>query len=178
MARPLKENTVILRLHWQYHVKRDGQRRARQCFNGSKQAAPILYALAKTILLVSNILSNINSVHLQLSRISVCLVEMLKMSLLTLRLLKFLHSRWSIINIMNGTCIDFGRSLTSQECSLSFEHYKNIQNLASFGNNTSTTFWWVLLSTSTSNTLHMIVPFTKLHSKVIKFYYFEWLMIC
>ena len=28
MARPLEENTIIPRLHWQYHVKRDGQRRA------------------------------------------------------------------------------------------------------------------------------------------------------
>ena len=48
MARPLEENAVILRLHWQYHVKRDGQQRARQCCNGPKRAAPILYALAKT----------------------------------------------------------------------------------------------------------------------------------
>ena len=30
MACPLEENDVILRSHWQYHVKRDGQRRARQ----------------------------------------------------------------------------------------------------------------------------------------------------
>ena len=48
MARPLEGNAVILRLHWQYHVKRDGQRRARQCCDGSKRAAPILHALAKT----------------------------------------------------------------------------------------------------------------------------------
>ena len=45
---PLEENTVILRSHWQYHVKRDGQHRARQCCNGLKQVAPILHALAKT----------------------------------------------------------------------------------------------------------------------------------
>ena len=48
MARPLEENAVILRLHWQYHVKRDGQQRAQQCCNGSKRAAPILYEFAKT----------------------------------------------------------------------------------------------------------------------------------
>ena len=48
MARPLEDNAVILRSHWQYHVKRDGQRRARQCCDGSKRAAPILHALAKT----------------------------------------------------------------------------------------------------------------------------------
>ena len=36
MARPLEENAVILQFHWQYHVKRDGQQRARQCCNGSK----------------------------------------------------------------------------------------------------------------------------------------------
>ena len=28
MARPLEENAVILRSHWQYYVERDGQRRA------------------------------------------------------------------------------------------------------------------------------------------------------
>ena len=48
MACPLEDNAVILRLHWQYHVKRDGQRRARQCCDGSKRAAPLLHALAKT----------------------------------------------------------------------------------------------------------------------------------
>ena len=48
MARPLEENAVILRSHWQYHVKRDGQRQARQCCNGLKRSAPILHALAKT----------------------------------------------------------------------------------------------------------------------------------
>ena len=41
MARPLEENAVILQSHWQYHVKRDGQQRARQCCDGSKRAAPI-----------------------------------------------------------------------------------------------------------------------------------------
>ena len=48
IERPLEENAVILRSHWQYHVKRDGQRRARQCYDGSKRAAPLLYAFAKT----------------------------------------------------------------------------------------------------------------------------------
>ena len=48
IVHPLEENAVILRSHWQYHVKRDGQRRAKQCCNGLKRAAPILYALAKT----------------------------------------------------------------------------------------------------------------------------------
>ena len=48
MVRPLEENAVILQSHWQYHVKRDKQRRARQCCNGLKCAAPILHALAKT----------------------------------------------------------------------------------------------------------------------------------
>ena len=28
MARPLEDNTVVLRSHWQYHVKQDGQQRA------------------------------------------------------------------------------------------------------------------------------------------------------
>ena len=48
IERPLEENAIILQSHWQYHVKQDGQRRARQCYDGSKQVAPILHALAKT----------------------------------------------------------------------------------------------------------------------------------
>ena len=48
IIRPTEENAVILRSHWQYHVKRDGQRRARQYCDGSKRAAPLLRALAKT----------------------------------------------------------------------------------------------------------------------------------
>ena len=46
IARPIDINTIILRPHWQYHIKYCGTRRARQCCNGSKQAAPILHALA------------------------------------------------------------------------------------------------------------------------------------
>ena len=46
--RPTEDNAVILRSHWQYHVKQDGQHRARQCCDGSKRAAPLLYALAET----------------------------------------------------------------------------------------------------------------------------------
>ena len=33
---------------WQYHVKRDGQRRTQQCCNSLKSVSPILYALVKT----------------------------------------------------------------------------------------------------------------------------------
>ena len=97
------------------------------------------------------------------------------MSLLILLHLKSLHSWWLIINIMNGTWINSARSLTSPEYSLSFIHSEETQNLVSFGNDTSITSWWVLLLTS--NTLPMIVPFTKLHSKVIKSYHYKWLMI-
>ena len=39
---------ILLRPHWQYSVKRDGTRRSRQCCDGSKRAAPLLHALAKT----------------------------------------------------------------------------------------------------------------------------------
>ena len=45
---PNDPRTIILRPHWQYHIKRDGTRRARQCCNGSKYAAPLLHALAMT----------------------------------------------------------------------------------------------------------------------------------
>ena len=42
---PLPQNCVLLRPHWQYHVKRCGVRRSRQCADGSKQSAPILHAI-------------------------------------------------------------------------------------------------------------------------------------
>ena len=45
---PNDPNAIILRPHWQYHIKRDGTRRARQCCNGSKYAAPLLHAIAMT----------------------------------------------------------------------------------------------------------------------------------
>jgi len=45
---PKDRKTIILRPHWQYHIKRDGTRRARLCCNGSKQAAPLLHALSLT----------------------------------------------------------------------------------------------------------------------------------
>ena len=39
---------IILRPHWQYHIKRCGKRRARLCCNGSKRAAPLLHQLTLT----------------------------------------------------------------------------------------------------------------------------------
>ena len=36
MERPLEDNAFIHRSHWQYYVKRDGKRQARQCCNSSK----------------------------------------------------------------------------------------------------------------------------------------------
>ena len=40
------KGAIVLRPHWQYHIKRCGTRRARQCCYGSKRAAPILHTLA------------------------------------------------------------------------------------------------------------------------------------
>ena len=45
---PTEDNVVLLWSHWQYRVKRDEQRRARQYCDDSKPAAPLLHALAKT----------------------------------------------------------------------------------------------------------------------------------
>ena len=45
---PSDRKTIILRPHWQYHIKRDGTRRTRLCCNGSKQAAPLLHVLSLT----------------------------------------------------------------------------------------------------------------------------------
>ena len=44
----LPRNSVILRPHWNYVVKRSGVRRSRQCCNGSKFAAPLLHAMVST----------------------------------------------------------------------------------------------------------------------------------
>lgn len=41
-------NAIVLRQHWQYHIKRDGERRARNCCDGSPPAAPILHRFAQT----------------------------------------------------------------------------------------------------------------------------------
>lgn len=42
------KDAMIICLHWQYAVKRDGQQRSHQCCNGSKRVAPRLHALAQT----------------------------------------------------------------------------------------------------------------------------------
>ena len=42
----LPPKSILLRPHWQYHIKRDGTRRSRQCADGLPKAAPILHALA------------------------------------------------------------------------------------------------------------------------------------
>ena len=48
IAPPVDRKAIILRPHWQYHIKRCGTRRARLCCNGSKYAAPLLHELALT----------------------------------------------------------------------------------------------------------------------------------
>ena len=44
----LPRNTVILQPHWNYVVKRSRVRQSRQCYNGSKIAAPLLHAMVST----------------------------------------------------------------------------------------------------------------------------------
>ena len=46
VARP--PDAIVLRPHWQYHIKRDGTRRSRNCCDGSPRAAPILHGLITT----------------------------------------------------------------------------------------------------------------------------------
>ena len=48
MEQPIEDNAYILWSYPQYYVKRDGQWLVRQWFDGSKQAAPLPRALAKT----------------------------------------------------------------------------------------------------------------------------------
>ena len=44
----LPKDSMILRPHWIYVVKRSGVRRSRQCCNGSKFAAPLLHTMVST----------------------------------------------------------------------------------------------------------------------------------
>ncbi|KAG7374842.1 reverse transcriptase RNA-dependent DNA polymerase [Nitzschia inconspicua] len=39
---------IILRLHWQFQIKRSGERRSRSCCDGSLRAAPLLHQVAST----------------------------------------------------------------------------------------------------------------------------------
>eukprot|EP00980_Cylindrotheca_fusiformis_P004426 scaffold946_cov73-Cylindrotheca_fusiformis.AAC.1 len=42
------KDAIVLRQHWQYQIKRDGTRRARNCCDGSPRAAPALHRFAKS----------------------------------------------------------------------------------------------------------------------------------
>ena len=42
------KDAIVLRPHWQYHIKMCGTRQVQQCCDGSKHAAPMLHALAST----------------------------------------------------------------------------------------------------------------------------------
>jgi hypothetical protein len=41
-------NAIVLRQHWVYILKADGSRKARNCCDGSYQAAPVLHGSSKT----------------------------------------------------------------------------------------------------------------------------------
>jgi hypothetical protein len=45
---PRPPTAIVLRQHWQYHIKRDGTCRARNCCDGSPRAAPALHKLVET----------------------------------------------------------------------------------------------------------------------------------
>ncbi|GAX10430.1 hypothetical protein FisN_21Lu161 [Fistulifera solaris] len=42
------KHAIVLRQHWNYSVKKDGERRSRNCCDGSKKAAPALHGYAST----------------------------------------------------------------------------------------------------------------------------------
>ena len=44
----LPKGGILLGPHWQYHINRTGQRRTRDCCDGSARAAPLLHQLAST----------------------------------------------------------------------------------------------------------------------------------
>jgi hypothetical protein len=45
---PPPRNTILLRMHWQNHIKRSSERRSRSCCDGSPQATPMLHQVAST----------------------------------------------------------------------------------------------------------------------------------
>jgi len=45
---PQPADTVVLQQHWQYHIKLDGTRHARNCRYGSPRATPSLHKYAQT----------------------------------------------------------------------------------------------------------------------------------
>ena len=47
-ASTLSSDSILLRAHWNYTVKRDGTRRSRLCGDGSKRSAPMLHSIAAT----------------------------------------------------------------------------------------------------------------------------------
>lgn len=53
-------NAIVLRPHWRYSMKRDGERRARNCCDGSKRSAPLLHGIASTY---SSCVEKTNSTH-------------------------------------------------------------------------------------------------------------------
>ncbi len=44
----LPKGGILMRTHWQYHIKRDGTRRSRNCCDGSPQAVPFLHGISST----------------------------------------------------------------------------------------------------------------------------------
>ena len=47
-ATKLPPKGILLRPHWQYVIRKTGERRSRNCCDGSKRAAPLLHAIAST----------------------------------------------------------------------------------------------------------------------------------
>ena len=45
---PRPPKSILLRPHWQYQVRKTGERRSRNCCDGSKRSAPLLHAIAST----------------------------------------------------------------------------------------------------------------------------------
>ena len=77
------KDAVVLRPHWQYHIKRCGTHQARQCCDGSKRAAPMLYMhLILPIPLMWNILFRDSSLTLLQIRTLESMEEMQRMPML------------------------------------------------------------------------------------------------
>lgn len=156
----LPRDGILLRPHWQYSVKCDGERRSRNCCDGSKRAAPLFHALARTY---SSCMGQ--PVQRLFLALSATLNHKLKMHTHIPHPLMFRYLSPLTAPMLTGINGNLEPRLTVRTYCLSNTHSKVIPNPVAYGKNTLTQSSPDL--TSISNPRYTTVAYTELLSRAI-----------
>ncbi|KAG7373017.1 hypothetical protein IV203_033741 [Nitzschia inconspicua] len=158
---------IILRPHWQYQIRRNGQRCARKCYAESRHSAPALHAIVATYSFCVEHPYNASFMHLLHGLETVPTAATPKTPSHTPPVPKYPHMFTSTTPMLIGILLSLAPISTDASCSLCCVLFKATLNLDVFGRNILTTSF--LVTSYNSVTLPWTTTSTPPCTRAIKF---------